>query len=238
MNNGFITLQRSMLEWEWYDDNNTKVLFIHCLLKANWTDKEWRGNIIKRGSFITNLQKLSDETSLSVQKIRTSLKKLKSTGEITIKTSNINHYITVTNYNSYQDSNKQSNKRITNEQQTNNKQITTTKQRNKETKKQNNNITLPIFVDESLWNEFLEIREKKKAVNSERALTAIIKQLSKFHDMNHDVNGIIETSIVNSWKSVYEPKNNYGGSNESGTRKDRLAIATERTMREINEGTF
>jgi len=37
-----------MLDWEWYDDINTKVLFIHLLIKANWKEKKWRGIKIKR----------------------------------------------------------------------------------------------------------------------------------------------------------------------------------------------
>ena len=32
-----------MLDWEWYDDINTKVLFIHLLIKSNWKEKKWRG---------------------------------------------------------------------------------------------------------------------------------------------------------------------------------------------------
>lgn len=38
-NNGFIVLSKKMLKWGWYQDNNTKVLFIHLLLIANWEEK-------------------------------------------------------------------------------------------------------------------------------------------------------------------------------------------------------
>lgn len=36
VNNNFVKLSRKMLNWEWYTDVNTKTLFIHCLLRANW----------------------------------------------------------------------------------------------------------------------------------------------------------------------------------------------------------
>ena len=49
MNQGFILLHRKLLEWEWYTDHNTKMVFIHCLLKANFEKKEWRGVVIERG---------------------------------------------------------------------------------------------------------------------------------------------------------------------------------------------
>jgi uncharacterized phage protein (TIGR02220 family) len=132
---GWIKLHRGLLEWEWYDEPNVFRLFLHCLLKANHSDKSWRGTTIKRGEFVTSLQNLSSETKLSVQQVRTCLKKL--TNELTIKSTSQHTVIQVVKYNEYQDDNKQSNKQVTNEQQTNNKQITTTKNDNN-----NNNINL------------------------------------------------------------------------------------------------
>lgn len=132
---GWIKIHRKMIDWEWYDDNNTKVLFIHLLLTANHKEKKWKGQTILRGQKLTSLEHLAEETSLSVQQVRTSLKKLKSTNEITIKSTSKNTLITIEKYSSYQDkddednkqNNTQNNKQITNEQQTNNKQITTNK---------------------------------------------------------------------------------------------------------------
>lgn len=122
MNKGFIQLHRSLLEWEWYDDNNTKILFLHCLLKANYKDKNYRGSSIKRGSFVTGRDVLAKELGLSVQQVRTSLTKLKSTNEITINSSSQGTVIEVIKYNDYQEvTNK-----TTNEQPTSNQQVTTT----------------------------------------------------------------------------------------------------------------
>jgi len=72
---GWIKLHRGLLEWEWYDEPNVFRLFLHCILKANHSDKSWRGSVIKRGEFVTSLQNLSSETKLSVQQVRTCLKK-------------------------------------------------------------------------------------------------------------------------------------------------------------------
>ena len=126
MNKGFIQLHRSLLEWEWYDDKNTKILFLHCLLKANYKDKNYRGKTIKRGSFLTGRDVLANELGLSIQQIRTSLTKLKSTNEITIKSSSQGTIIEVVKYNDYQEiTNK-----ATDEQPTNNQQVTTTNNSN------------------------------------------------------------------------------------------------------------
>ena len=62
---GYIKINRKILEWEWYRNINTKVLFLHCLLKANWKDGKFEGRGVKRGSFITSIKKLSLELGLT-----------------------------------------------------------------------------------------------------------------------------------------------------------------------------
>lgn len=101
--NGFIILHRSILSWEWYDDVNTTRVFIHCLLKANHTPRKWHGHLIGRGQFITSLAKLAKETRLSVRELRTALEHLKTTQELTHKTTHLYSIITITNYALYQD---------------------------------------------------------------------------------------------------------------------------------------
>lgn len=55
-----------------------------------------------------------------------------------------------------------------------------------------------------LFLEFLEVRKKKKAVNSERAIKMLMNKLSKYDDETKCK--MIEQSIINSWKDVYELK--------------------------------
>lgn len=102
VDSGFISINRKILEWEWYSDNNVKSLFIHCLLKANFKDKSWQGNTIKRGTFITSYGNLSNELNLTVKQIRTAFSKLIKTSEIITKGTNKNTLVTVVKYNDYQ----------------------------------------------------------------------------------------------------------------------------------------
>lgn len=101
--NGYIKLYRQFLDWEWYKDPNTSRLFIHCLLKANHEDKKWRGIVIKKGQFATSINHLADETGLSSSMVRTSLKKLKSTENLTSFSQGSYSIITIKNWDLFQD---------------------------------------------------------------------------------------------------------------------------------------
>jgi hypothetical protein len=137
MSSGWIKLHRQFLEWEWYDDTNTKCLFLHCLLRANHTDTEWRGHKIKRGQFLTSVDTLTRETGLTVSQIRTSLKKLISTSEIATKSQARSTIITVVEYNSHQGSDKPDDKLMTMKSQADDNEIATDK--NLRTKELKNN---------------------------------------------------------------------------------------------------
>jgi hypothetical protein len=135
MNIGWIKLHRQFKNWEWYNKSEMVHLFIHCLIKANYENKSWQGEKIEIGSFITSLQKLYAETGISVQTIRTCLKKLEKTNEIIVKSTNKLTKITICKYESYQLENSEANKQLTIKQQATNKQLTTTKE-SKESKEE------------------------------------------------------------------------------------------------------
>lgn len=118
--NGFIKLHRKLLAWEWYSDVNVRVLFLHCLLRANHKPEKWLGVNLEIGQFATSIGHLAKECGLSEQQTRTALNKLKSTSEITYTSTSRYSIITINNWKSYQTNNTPNNKQITNEQQTNN----------------------------------------------------------------------------------------------------------------------
>ena len=144
MSQGWIKLHRQLLEWDWYDDINTKVLFLHLLLKANHKEKKYRGKIIKVGQVMTGRKLLSLETGLTEQQIRTSLSKLKSTNEITIEVNAKGTIIQVVKYKEYQVPTNE----VTNEQPTSNQRVTTNNNDNKEKKE--------ILIDNISSKEFRE----------------------------------------------------------------------------------
>lgn len=100
--NGYIKIDRRIMRWGWYDDNNTKALWLHLLLSAYWDDGEYHGDTIHAGSFPTTYAKLSEQTGMTEKQIRNSLEKLKKTEEIsTIRRSKYN-IITINKWADYQ----------------------------------------------------------------------------------------------------------------------------------------
>lgn len=85
------------------------------LISAYWTDGNYKGKPIPRGSFPSTIPNLARETSLTENEIRTTLKHLQSTGEITVKSTNKFTVFTINNYDLYQTVNRQNYRQITDE---------------------------------------------------------------------------------------------------------------------------
>ena len=102
MDNTFIKLSRKIQSWRWYQDANTMRVFIHILLNANVYDHDFEDITVKRGQWVTSVNKISEQLNISTRSIRTALNHLKSTNEVTIKTTPKYSIITVQNYNQYQ----------------------------------------------------------------------------------------------------------------------------------------
>ena len=132
----WIKIFRELLQWEWFQKAEMVQLFIYLLLKANCVDKQWQGITIKRGQIATSNATMRQDLRLSEQQIRTCIKRLISTGEITYKSTNRYVIITICNYDKYQDggnsineqNNEQTNNQSTDEQRAINEQSTTTKE--------------------------------------------------------------------------------------------------------------
>ena len=230
---GHIKIDRRILNWEWYRDSNMVHVFLHLLLTANYSDSRFQGFLVKRGQLITGRLKLATTLGLTEMQIRTCLNKLKSTNEITIKSTNKFSIITICKYDSYQSNsikdnqqnNQQDNQRTTNEQPTNNQQ-TTTSNNNKEEKefkeeKEIKEETLYAFDSElfkKIWGEWVCFRKEKK-----QTLTAstIKKQNAFLSKYTQDVAiGIIEKSITNGWVGLFEPKEKFNNGKKEGLGKN------------------
>lgn len=91
-----------MIDWEWSDDPNTFCVWVHLLLMANHKTSKWRGFDILPGQVLTGRKQLAKQTGLSERKIRTALKKLKTTSNVTIKTTSKFSIISIVKWSEYQ----------------------------------------------------------------------------------------------------------------------------------------
>ncbi len=191
---GWIKIHRKLLEWEWYDEPNTFRLFIHLLIKANRTKKKYRGEIINIGCIMTGQDLLSIELKLSRQKIRTALNNLKSTNEITIKTTTKGSVIQLVKYKSYQLSTNGLTADLTIEQPKLNQSLTT----NKKYKKLDNHKKR--IIDE--W--FLYRKQIKKPIKIEKTID---KLLDKFIKCDYEnIKLVVNASIENNWQGLFWDK--------------------------------
>lgn len=104
---GWVKLHRKIVDWEWYDDHSTTRLFVHLLLTVGHEAKTYQGVEVPAGSRVCGRKKLSLETGLSEQTIRTSLKKLQESSQINQVSSRKHSIITVANWSDYQNSNQE-----------------------------------------------------------------------------------------------------------------------------------
>jgi len=134
---GYIQLHRKFLTWEWAKEPNMTHCLVWFIFLANWKEKKWQGHTVKRGQFIGGINSLSEQTGLSIQSLRTCIKRLEGSGEIKVKSTNKFTTYTVVKYEKYQLTPKE----LTNEQQTTNKRTTNEQQQlNKDNKLNKDNI--------------------------------------------------------------------------------------------------
>ena len=239
---GWIKVHRKLVDWEWYNDINVKVVFLHLLLTANHKEKQWKGQTILRGQKLTSIEHLADDVGLTIQQTRTALKKLKSTHEITIKTTNKNTLITIEKFNNYQfeidEDNKQNNKQfnnlITNNQQTNNKQITTNKNEkndNNDNIKKEKNKKRKTFEEvlaenncseelEITVRDFIDMRKTIKKPMTSKALELLFRNLEKLTNLEEEKIAILNQSIEHGWQTVYPLKTNNMQNSSKGRIKE------------------
>lgn len=190
---GWIKIHRKFLDWQWFEKSEAVHLFIYLLLKANHKDSQWQGVDIKRGQFISSLGKISTDTGISLQSIRTLLNKLEKTNEIELKSTNKFTIVTICKYECYQDENEETNKQLTNKQQTTNKQLTT----NKNDKKEKNN-------KEVILDRWVEYRKQIKKPIKEATQETILAKMENFTE--EQCKFVINNSIENGWQGLFWDK--------------------------------
>lgn len=206
---GFIKLDRKILNWEWYKNKNTRLVFLHLLLTANYEPGEWRGIKYGTGECLTSLPKLATECSLTIQQVRTSLSNMKLTGEITERIVGKCRVITINNWSLYQTDNMKNNRKVTGNQQDNQQESnreSNTSLRNKEYKEEKNKYYDDANLDKA-FSDYVDMRKKIKKPMTDHAIDLAKKKLKDLSggDTQTAIK-IVEQSILGSWQGLFPLK--------------------------------
>lgn len=148
MTGGWIKLYRQLLEKPIWQESTPeqKVILITLLSMANHEEREWewQGEPYKAspGQFVTSLDSIRKKCGkgISLQNVRTALKRFEKYEFLTNQPTNKNRLITIVNWEVYQSKDNDLTKELTSNQQGTHKQLTTNKnEKNDKNEKNNNN---------------------------------------------------------------------------------------------------
>jgi len=191
--NGWIRLDRKIMESFVWDDPEALKLWLYLLMGAATEDKTAVFNgkplSLNRGQIVFGLNAASARLGISVRRLRTTIKRLENCHQIDKQNYSKYSIISITNYCKYQDSDKQTtSKRQSKRQQLNNKQIN------------NNNI----FKKPTLEEVQKYCTERGNSIDGER-----------FFDWYESRGWLVGTNPMKDWKATVRTW--------EGRRKEELA---------------
>lgn len=89
------------LHFDWFNEYQTRHLWIYLLLKANTEPVAFKSTVIDKAELMITLASLSTATGLTVSQVRTTLKKLTDSNCIEVKTTNKYSVIKIKDFESY-----------------------------------------------------------------------------------------------------------------------------------------
>lgn len=101
-NSGYIKLQRSLKNWEHYDDPYALKLFVHLLLSAAFIGYFDGGVYVDRGQILIGIRSLAQELNFTYQRTRTLLSTLEATHTLTQSSTRRGTLITIVKWDVFQ----------------------------------------------------------------------------------------------------------------------------------------
>ena len=145
-----------------------KVILITLLSMANFGEKEWewqgKGYKAKRGQFVTSLPSIAKNAgiNITIQNVRTALKRFEKYGFLTDQSTNRNRLITIVNWELYQQNDNELTGNLTGSQQAPNRHLTA-REEGKEGKERKNIYTTDF---ETFYSEYPRPEDKRRTFNN------------------------------------------------------------------------
>ena len=230
---GWIKIHRSFKDWEWYDDPKMVALFIHLLLSANFEDNKWHGITIKRGQFVTSLNKLSEESGISVRSIRTCLARLKETQEITEQVTNKYRIITICKWYIYQGNNLSDDKQATSKRQTTDNQTTTNKEY-KNIEEYNSSSSIRAKLEKETINNSLWLDRTMMMLRSDRVLEIAVQAMDEWELKNIDESRWDAEHLINYIRKHLQIQKNNQRMDKQEAKETRRAELKRKILSDLN----
>lgn len=216
---GWIQLHRELMEkaiWK-TSTPEQKTILITLLLMVNHNESEWEWKgekyHIQPGQCITSLSSIAEKAGkgISIQNVRTALKRFEKLGFLKDESTNKNRLITIVNWGIYQSqgdkTNKHNNKQLTANQQTINNQSTPNKNDNNDNndfkKDDNANHIINLLIENNL------IEPKKTPLTILEDIEQVVNEF-EFDDPYSMITEAIKDSARSNgrtWKYVYNKLN-------------------------------
>ncbi len=220
---GYVRVFRSIVDWEWYHDDRCVRLFLHLLVKSNWTEGHWKGKPVEPGQMITSSVKLAEQLGWTRSAVVRTLDKLKSTGELDIQSNNHWTLITLANWEKYQGEgaepdSKPINKRTTIGQPL--RQPPDTIEEGKQEKKGNREtrvVAWPKWAGPNTlakWEEFKSYRqtERKERYKSTETEQRAVNLLAKWFRSGQECVDALDEAMGRGWLFPVDPSKRSGPS--------------------------
>lgn len=157
MNTGWLMLHRELMDKPIWTGSTPeqKVILMTLLMMANHTEQqwEWKGMpyVAKPGQFVTSLPSIVQKSgkNISIQNVRTALKRFEKYDFLTDESTNQNRLITIVNWGIYQVVKDEPTASLTDNQQTTNRQLTSSNNVKKEKNEKKSNSRQPVYDTDS-----------------------------------------------------------------------------------------
>lgn len=173
---------------------------------AAWKETRIRFNgelvTVRRGQLMTSRGFIAKGFCIGEQVIRTFLDHIESDGMINQQATRRGTLITICNYEKYQtnetEDNQQTNQPITSHQPATNHNKKELKNLRTEEKKDT-----PPGVSDEAWLEYLKVRKKKRAAQTDYAISLVHAEIEKLKEQGFSPQELVEQSVRNSWIDIF-----------------------------------
>ena len=218
MDGGYVKLYRKSIESRVFTNADLWKVWCWCLMRANhkptWvTVKTGRGEsevFLQPGQFIFGRKTAAKKLRMKQSSIRNRIEKLKNIGNLENQPNTNYTIIKILNWDTYNQSEKKEDSKEDNQRTTKGQPKDTDKNDKndkKKEKKERKEREYPDWLILKSWDEYKQHRKEIKSPLSELAEKKAINKLKTFIDLGFDQVEVIDQSIENGWKGLFEVKN-------------------------------